>query len=115
MSLWSKVRGTIESIFQIGLGGPQVKNNAGVIEFRNSGDSGYAVARGAAPVGDFDLVNKQYADLLNKPIVVQNQFNGGNALPNNSATEQFYIVTTTGANATIGQLLWDDGSNDGTP
>lgn len=64
MSLWSKIRGTIETIFQIGLGGPQLKNNSGAIEARNAGDSAFAVVRGAAPVGDNDLVTKTYADTL---------------------------------------------------
>lgn len=113
MSLWSKIKGTVETIFQIGLGGPNVKNNAGAVEFRNAGDSAFAVARGASPVNDNDLTTKQYVDLVNKPTVVGLQFNGNNALPNNSATEQFYVVTTSGANATIGQLIWDDGSNAG--
>jgi hypothetical protein len=114
VSVWNKVRGTIETIFQIGLGGPQLKNNAGAIEARNSADTGYAVARGASPVGDQDFATKQYVDTLFSRTVVALQFNGGNALPSNSGTEQFYVVTTSGANATIGQLLWDDGSGSGT-
>jgi hypothetical protein len=115
MSLFSKIRGTIETIFQIGLGGPQVKNNAGAIEARNAGDSAFAVARAATPVGDNDLTTKAYVDkMASKPIPAALQFNGNSALPSNSATEQWYVVTTSGANATIGQLLWDDGSNVGT-
>ncbi len=114
MSLFQKIRGTIETIFQIGLGGPQLKNNASVIEARNSGDTGFVVVRGAAPVGDNDLVTKTYADTLSSRTVVSQQFNGGSALPSNTGTEQFYVVSTTGANATIGQLLWDDGSGSGT-
>jgi len=114
MSLLSKIRGTIETIFQIGLAGPQVKNNAGAVELRNSADTGFAIARAASPVGANDLATKQYVDTLFSRTVVALQFNGGSALPSNSATEQFYVVTTSGANATIGQLLWDDGSGSGT-
>lgn len=114
MSLWSKIRGTIETIFQIGLGGPQLKNNAGAIEGRNAADNAFAIMRGATPVGDSDLVTKQYADTLGKPFVVTAQFDGNNALPANTGTEHFIVVTTTGANATIGQILWDDGSGAGT-
>lgn len=62
MSLWSKIRGTIETIFQIGLGGPQLKNNSSVIEARNSGDSAFAIVRGATPVGASDLATKAYVD-----------------------------------------------------
>lgn len=114
MALWSKIRGTIETLFQLGLGGPQIKNNSGSVDVRNSGDTGYVNLRVAPPVGDNDAATKQYVDTISRPSVVSVQFNGSNALPNNSSTEQYYIVTTSGANATIGQILWDDGNNSGT-
>jgi len=61
VSLWAKVRGTIETLFQLGLGGPQLKNNVGVIEHRNAGDSAYVIARGADPAeGLNDLVTLGY-------------------------------------------------------
>jgi hypothetical protein len=62
MSLWLKLRGTIETIVQIGLGGPNLKNNAGAIEARNATDTGFAIARGATPIAANDLVTKAYAD-----------------------------------------------------
>jgi hypothetical protein len=62
MSVFSKIRGTIETIFQIGLGGPQLKNSSGVVEARNSSDAAYAIVRGATPVGNDDLATKSYVD-----------------------------------------------------
>lgn len=62
MSLWSKIRGTIETIWQIGLGGPQVKNNAGNVDMRNAGDTAYVIVRGATPVAANDLATKAYVD-----------------------------------------------------
>lgn len=62
MSLWSKVRGTIASIFQIGLSGPQIKNNSGVVEVRDSADATFAIVRGADPVASHDFVTKNYGD-----------------------------------------------------
>jgi hypothetical protein len=62
MSLWSKIRGTVETLFQIGLQGPQLKNNSGAIESRNATDTGFAIARGATPVGANDLATKAYTD-----------------------------------------------------
>lgn len=56
MSFLEKIRGTIESIFQIGLGGPQLKNVGGVIEARNATDSALAVVRGGAAIGVNDLM-----------------------------------------------------------
>lgn len=114
MSMWKKLRGTIETIFQIGLGGPQVKNNSGAIEGRNSADSAFAVVRGASPVADNDLATKQYVDTIAAPTIVTAQANGGSALPSNTGTEHFIVVSTSGVNASIGQLLWDDGSGAGT-
>lgn len=60
MSIFSKIRGTIEQIFQIGLGGPQLKNNSGILEVRNSDDTNYSVVRAATPVNDHDVVTKAY-------------------------------------------------------
>lgn len=114
MSKFDKLRGTSETAFQVGLGGPNVNGNAGALEAKNAANTALAILRAATPVGDTDVANKQYVDTLFTRVVVSLQFNGGNALPNNSGTEQFYIVTTSGANATIGQLLWDDGSGAGT-
>lgn len=62
MSLWEKLRGTTETIFQIALGGPQVKNNAGVLENRNAADSGFVIDRGATPIAANDLATKAYVD-----------------------------------------------------
>jgi len=117
MSIFEQLAGTLATFFHLGgPTGPGLKDNGGNIDARNSGDTGYVNVRVATPVtgSDSDATNKSYVDTLSKPIAVANQFNGGSALPNNSSTEQFYVVTTTGANATIGQLLWDDGSNTGT-
>lgn len=114
MSLWSKIVGTIESYFQIGLGGPRIKANSGAIDVRNAADNAYVIVRGAAPVGNNDLVTKQYADTLATRTVIAGQFDGNNALPSNTSTERFLVVTTTGPNATIGNLIWDDGLATGT-
>lgn len=62
MSLFSKIRGTIETIFQIGLGGPQLKANGTAIEGRDATDAGFAIVRGLDPVAANDLVTKNYAD-----------------------------------------------------
>jgi len=59
MSLFSKIRGTIESIFQLGLSGPNLKNNAGAVEVRDAADAAFAITRGADPVGPNDYVTKQ--------------------------------------------------------
>lgn len=115
MSLWSKIKGTIESTFQLGLGGPILKDSSGAVEVRNSADTGYVIVRGATPVGDNDLTTKMYVGTVAAPIIVTGQWDGGVALTNNTVTRRYYVVTTTGGVATIGQLIWDNGLNDGLP
>lgn len=116
MGVFSKLAGTVSSFFQIGgPAGPGVNANAGALEARNAANSAFAIMRGAAPAGDNDFTTKAYVDkTANKPVPVSAQFNGNNPLPANSATESWIVVTTTGPNASIGQLLWDDGSGVGT-
>lgn len=42
---WEKLRGTLRTVFQIGIGGPNLKNNSGVVEVKNAADSAYADLR----------------------------------------------------------------------
>jgi len=62
MSWLSKIRGTVENIFQLGKGGPNWKNNGGIIEARNNADSAFAVVRGDTPSAANDLTTKTYVD-----------------------------------------------------
>ena len=56
MTLWSKARGTIESLWQIGLGGPQWKNNGGILEATNAANNALVIGRGLDPAGLTDWV-----------------------------------------------------------
>jgi hypothetical protein len=56
VSLYRKLRGTIETLFQLGLGGPQLKNNAGVVEMRDPTDASFVVTRGANGAGINDYI-----------------------------------------------------------
>lgn len=56
MTLWSKFRGTAETLWQIGLAGPQWKNNTGVLEATNAANNALVIVRGLDPVGLTDLV-----------------------------------------------------------
>jgi hypothetical protein len=88
MSLWSKIRGTIETIFQIGLGGPQLKNNGGAVEVRNAADTAFAIARGATPVAANDLTTKAYVDSGGASgAVAEIRFAIGTGATQNSATQ----------------------------
>lgn len=62
MSLWAKIIGTIETKFQLGLGGPQWKANGGVIEARDSADAAMVKIRALDPAGATDVATKNYVD-----------------------------------------------------
>lgn len=114
MGIYQKIRGTIESIFMIGLNGPQLKDSSGVLQVRNSADSGFARLQAATPTGDQDVVTKLYADQLEKPMIVSRQADCSSSLPANTATRGFVVVTTAGTGAVIGDVLYDDGTSTGT-
>jgi hypothetical protein len=62
-TLYSKVRGTLETLFQFGFGRAQIKSQpTGELESRNPTDAGFAVFRVKDPVGLDDAVTKRYAD-----------------------------------------------------
>jgi len=115
MNLFKKIRGIIGNIFQIGLGGPQIKDNSGVIEARNAADSDFVKMRVLAPVDDNDVVNKKYADTLSKPIIVKRQADTSASIPNNTAVRGFVVVSTAGSGVNIGDVLFDNGLNDANP
>lgn len=88
MSLWSRIRGTSETLFQIAFG-VQLKNNAVALEVRNATDAAFAIARGATPVAGNDLATKAYVDagdVIAEGGVQQIRFAITNAAAQNSAT-----------------------------
>jgi len=85
MAWYEKLRGTIETIFKLGLNGINLKNNSGVLEARNADDSALVVVRGAEPVGSSDLVTKNYVDT---------QING-------NILGVKFTITTTGGISTV--------------
>ncbi len=56
MGYFSDIIGTLSSVFQIGKGGPKLKNNGGAVEHRNNADTAFAVARVALPAGENDAI-----------------------------------------------------------
>ena len=62
MSVWAKLRGTVETIFQLGLGGPNLKANGAVVEARDAADTAFVIVRGLTPVAANDLTTKGYVD-----------------------------------------------------
>lgn len=113
--VFKKIRGTIATIFSFGLGAAQIKSQAGgsILEVRNQDDTAFGIMRGDAPVGENDYVTKNYADSLEKPIIVSRQADCSVALPANTGVRGYVVVSTAGSGAAIGDLLFDDGSGAG--
>lgn len=117
MSLFSQLLGTLSNFFQIGGPNGAGFNDAGAtaIEAKDPTNTTFVVLRAAGPVARNDVTTKTYTDTLaNKPVPGTLAWDGNVALPANSAAERWYVVTTSGAFATVGELLWDDGSGVGT-
>ncbi len=112
--IYKNLRGIIGSIFKLGTNGVQLKSSAGELQVRNSDDTAYAKLQIAAPSADADAVTKYYADTLEKPTIVSRQADCSTALPSNTTTRGYVVVTTAGSGAVIGDLLYDDGSGSGT-
>ncbi len=112
--LHKKIRGIIGSILQIGIDGPNIKNNSGVVEIKNADDSALARLKAATPTDDSDVVTKKYADSAERAMVVKRQADCSSALPANTGVRGFVVVTTAGTGAAIGDVLFDDGSGSGT-
>jgi len=112
--IFKNLRGVLGSIFKLGTNGVQIKSASGELQVRNSDDSAYARLKIAAPSADADAVTKYYADTLEKPTIVSRQADCSTALPSNTATRGYVVVTTAGSGAAIGDILYDDGSGSGT-
>lgn len=61
----SRIRGTAATLFRLGKGGPQLKNNSGVVELRSTSDGAFVIGRVLDPVGNDDMVNLRYFNANN--------------------------------------------------
>jgi hypothetical protein len=100
MGVFAKLLGTTLSKFQLGIGGPQIKNNSGVVEARTAADSAYAAISAA-------LVNVYGDDfVLNKGATES----GGSWIfkisrPSTGMTEDVQIIMPPDAAPSPGQAL----------
>lgn len=62
MAVTINARGTSNQQFQIGKKGPVIKNNGGVLEFKNADDSAFIEIKGGTGVNGDSLVTRDYVD-----------------------------------------------------
>lgn len=83
MGFFSKLRGTMESLFRIGKDGPQLKNTSGTLmSVRNNTDSALANMEGADPTADQHFLTRLY-------------FDNNNAAATGNITKEFATITTS--------------------
>lgn len=112
--LMKKIRGIMGSIFQIGgHSGPNIKNNSGVIEARNAGDSAFVLMRGLGIPSSGDTVNDvpRFLDLKGRVAQIEFDFNGASPPSAGTNTDEFGFCHTTGGGYTAGDVIYDDGSS----
>jgi len=111
--VFDKLRGIIGALFQLGgPTGPNLKDNSGVIEHRNAGDTDFVVAR-AAHIAAGGAVNDivTLLDLQGRIPNIMYSFDGGSAPTPGDNPNLFGFVHTTGGPYTAGQVIFDDSSS----
>lgn len=111
---WMNLLGTFADLFRFG------KNNAGIkgissteLSVRNASDSALANLQVAAPTADNHAATKQYVDSIERPRIISRQADCSVAIPNNTASAGYVVVTTAGSGTNLGDILYDDGSSSG--
>lgn len=114
-NILQKIRGTLFDIFQIGKSGPQLKKeSASILQIRNSDDSALGRLKVASPLSDDDAVTRQYLETVEGAVRTSRQADCSSALPSNTATRGYVVVSTPGTGTVLGDLLYDNGTATGT-
>lgn len=112
MNIFQKLYGIVGNWFGTGNGsGFGLKNNSGVAEFRDSGDTAYAKARvlrlqTGANIADVPT----RIDLQGRAPNIEFSFSGGSAPSAGANTGKFGFCHTTGGAYTAGDVVYDDGA-----
>lgn len=121
--IFRKIRGISGTIFQIGPWGPQLKSESTktALAARNAADDGYALMRGADPVGTNDLVTLGYFNTNNaaaqgltyaKMSLGTSTAISSSSLPNNAVIMEARVEVTTAYSA--GTSMQVSRTGDGT-
>ena len=106
MDLIKKIRGIVGTIFSVGT--INVKDNSGVAEVKNSGDTDFAVLRAKSIQTSNDLNDVvTLIDAMDK--IIQFSFDGASAPAAGTNTNKFGFCHTTGGSYTVNDVVFDDG------
>jgi hypothetical protein len=108
-------KGTSDSSFGIGLNGCIIKNESDTkLSIKNNADNALSTVEVANPSANNDAVNKITLDKDIKPIKVAREADCTSAIPDNTGSAGWVLVTTAGTGCVIGDLLYDNGTSTGT-
>lgn len=112
--VYKVIRGVMGALFKIGgPSGPQLKNSAGVVEARNTGDSDFALVRGDSIPASGSTLNDLPAllDLRGRVAQIEYSFAGGTPPSPAANTGKFGFCHTAGGAYTAGEIVYDDGTS----
>lgn len=113
MGLMTNILGTLSQLFKIGgKSGIAIKNNSGVAEIKNAGDTALATLR-AAQVGASPNLNDvaTYFDAMGVDPNIEFGFAGASAPTAGTNTGKFGFCHTSGGSYTAGDVVYDDGTS----
>jgi hypothetical protein len=106
MAVTINARGTSQNSFKLGKNGPLIKNNFGVIEFRDTNDTSFAEIRGSGgtPSGPNSFTTKSYVDSVASGLTVKDSVRVATATLTDM---QDYIYQPSNDNTTSTPLIWE--------
>ncbi len=114
MSLYKKIEGIVGTFLKIGgPGAPRIKNNSDVIEFKNTGDTAFIIARSDIIPGSGETVN-DIANLLalrGRVADIVFSFTGASPPSPNANPNSFGFCHTSGGAYTAGDIVYDNTSS----
>ena len=109
--MFQKLRGIIGTMFQLGIGGPQLKQNTDGIEFRNAADGAPVNAIVARPQGAAANTHAStMLDVKERAILIQLSFDGASAPAAGTNSGNYGFCHTAGGSFNAGEIYFDSGT-----
>lgn len=107
MAVTINARGTSQSSFKLGKNGPLLKNNGGVIEFRNASDTAFVDIRGSvsSPTNPNSLTTKSYVDSVASGLTVKDSVRA--ATSTLTDMQDYTYQPSNDDNTTSTPLIWE--------
>ena len=112
MGVFSNITGIVSNILKLGKdGNGSIKNNSGVIEARNDGDTDYIQMRAKSLQSGFGLNDIPAAkDIKGIFPLIEFSFTGASVPSAGSNTSKFGFCHTAGGSYSAGDVVYDDGT-----